>query len=775
MNEEIRNLINTLSVDNFRYLIQEYCKEKYDTNHVRIIDGPYDGGNDLEVIVGETEIKRNIQITVQKTGYEAKLEKDIIKSKENVSFGYMSKLDFYISQNISKDRRNKLVLNAEVTHGIELKIMDATILASEASSFKSIRRVTYKSHDIKEIDSFSTISKESKLLFDVLTLNSNTLEVRKNIVYSLIYTYIYTAGESTIEQICEGLSSHLQTNIKPDALLQELNSLKSKGFIQTPKSKSLYCLSENKSSEIEEINDKIVLEENQLDKEIQGFISKHNLNCTSAELVQLLKDIHTENYQIDIEEINQTGSSFSASLKRSFNDLKRFIRSKGIKQDEAQQIAKKLLDKCSENEYFNKLATTSLFTNLYSSDKLDLYINSRSKTIVLDTQILIRILCVLYQNSFEFKDPAFWAVQQLMVALNRFRSNVKVQTTQDYIYEVAGHFEEAIKLQRFLSLPFIEDIGLSKNVFFNAFIRFKSEGNIDPDMDFDEFIEDLIGEPITSYKKSRFIDDLSERLIDLFEAARIEIIYHPHYDNYKSIKKDYEINLAYISKDRSYNAREHDLRTILYLSNPENHTNPETGQLNEPFLLTWDSAFYSFRKELKRKYKNLTFWYIYSPLKFIDRLSVLNFKISPKSVTSSVIALAETSFNYSNKTNSFFDVISTLFNKEDVSELSIIKRLATLRKETLEQSKDISESDNIFDIRETPLTNILLDIRNYYGSAQSKYNINDVVNTFELEDNSDAIIEILLDVMKDYKPNTNPSMLYAKFDKIIETTTDNNI
>ncbi|WP_026966584.1 hypothetical protein [Algoriphagus terrigena] len=771
MSEELKKLINTLSVNSFRDLVQEYCKEKYSTKHVRITDGPYDGGNDLEIIVDGKELRKNIQITVQKSGYERKLEKDIVKSAENVAkYGYLNKLDFYTSQDVPKDTVNKLVLNAEVKYGIDLKIIDAKSLASEASSFSSIRKVAYKSHGINETNSFSTISKESKLLFDVLTLNSNTVEVRKNIIYSLIFSYLYTAGDSTIDEISEGLRSHLQTKIDTHDLLQELNYLKSRRFILTPNAKSHYCLSEEKRLQIEEINDRIILEENQVEKEIEDFISYNNLNCTSLELVEFLKQIHTENYKIDIEEINQTESSFSASLRRSYSDLQRFIESKGGKSEEIQKITKELLEKCSENSYFNKLATTSLFSNLYASDKLESYINDRKKTIVIDTQILIRILCVWYQQSVEFNDTAFDAVQKLMTAFNRYRSSIILQTTEDYVEEVAGHFEEAIKLQRFLKLPFIEDIGSSKNVFFNAFLTFKAKDIIDSDMDFDEFIEDLIGEPITSYKESHFFDEILDRLIDLFEAANFEIIYHPKYEDYQGIKKAYEINLAYAGKERSYKAREHDLRTMLYLSNPENHKEVETGQHNEPFLITWDSAFYGFRKELSRINKQLSFWYIYSPLKMVDRLSILNFKISPKAVTSNVIALAETNFNYSNKTSSFFDVISTLFNKEDVSELSIIKRLADLRKETLEQKGNLDDSEIRFGSSETPLTNLLLDIRNYYGSAQSQYNLTSLISAFEIEDNSDSIVSLLANQMNDYKPLMDLAKLYSEFDKLIENT-----
>jgi len=48
MDKQLVNLINTLDVSNFKELVCSYNKEKYNTKHVRIIDGPYDGGNDIE-------------------------------------------------------------------------------------------------------------------------------------------------------------------------------------------------------------------------------------------------------------------------------------------------------------------------------------------------------------------------------------------------------------------------------------------------------------------------------------------------------------------------------------------------------------------------------------------------------------------------------------------------------------------------------------------------------------------------------------------------------
>ena len=123
MIKEVSKLISTLTEINFKEYIKEYIKSKYKTTQVRIIDGPYDGGNDLEIILtNDKELKKNIQITVQKVNYDKKLIQDIKKAQENVlNHNYLNSLDFYINQNISKESRNQLEQMAEIDYGINLR------------------------------------------------------------------------------------------------------------------------------------------------------------------------------------------------------------------------------------------------------------------------------------------------------------------------------------------------------------------------------------------------------------------------------------------------------------------------------------------------------------------------------------------------------------------------------------------------------------------------------------------------------------------------------
>ncbi len=377
MDFQLVKLINTLNISNFRELVCSYNKEKYNTKLVRIIDGPYDGGNDIEIIVNGDDIKRNLQVTVQKIGYESKLEEDIQKAKANVDqYNYLRNLDFYISQSLSKEKRNKLETEAERKHGIVLKIIDATIIANDSKEFTTLRHEIYKHHGITKDNINGPVSKQDKIVFDILTLNKNTIGIRKNLIYSFIFSFLYTNPESSLEDIILSINSKFKEPFDKHFLYNELNQLKSKRQIKSNAQKK-YFLSPSKYKEINALYGKIELEEKLLNDEINKFISDNSIECKPSDLLSKIHKIYAENYNIDVEEIKNTSNSFSSSLKKSFNDLKTFFARCGINKDDTGNLAKKLIYLCSSKEYLLKIATTNLFTNLYNSDKLEAYISNR--------------------------------------------------------------------------------------------------------------------------------------------------------------------------------------------------------------------------------------------------------------------------------------------------------------------------------------------------------------------------------------------------------------
>jgi len=770
MSRELNNLISNLSEDNFRKLIQEFVKEKYKTPHVRIIDGPWDGGNDLEIIIGEREVKKNIQITVQKNGYEEKLIKDLEKSSQNIKkYNYQNLMDFYISKNVSKEKRNELELQAEVDFGIKLTIIDGNALAQEAQNFKSISQFTDDVYKIKTNSKLNVADKQTKILFDVLTLGHDSIEIKRNFINSYIFSFLYASPNSTLDQIYEYISPHLNNTLHKDFLEKELNYLRSKKQLESPGDKKLFQLSKTKFDEISNIYTNVVeQEEIKLSDMIENFISTHKISCNCNDLVDLLYKLYQENYTIDIEEIKNTNKSFSSSIKKTFNNLISFFTKKGVEQETAKNISNELLDLCDSNSFLNKLSSIHLFNDLYSSDKLEKYINAKQQKIFLDTQILIRLICVLYNDKFEYSDSAMQSVKILYSTIEKFKDRLRIVSSYDYVGEVSGHLLEAVKLQRFLSLPFISKLGESKNVFYNSYLELKRSGQVDDDTDFLDFLEILLDEKINYTNESEFRKIVYKKIGDILELSGIELIDHPNYPNFQSIKKAYELSLSYQSKDRSYIARENDLRTILYMATKENHTNQDNGELNEPFLVTWDSAFYAFRKQLLDDHKELSYWYIYSPLKIVDRLSVMNFSLNPKSISLNIVALTETNFNDSTKTTSFIDVISSFFNAKDVSKLSIINKIISLQKNT-KRLDEVPTHEEFKDKEENAITYLLLELKRHYHSYDAKFTFDDIIKIFEKPEFENDILKIFETTITNYKDTTNLEKMFISFDELIAT------
>lgn len=761
MDEQLKNLIKSLSEINFKDLIVNYCKAKYNTNNVRIVDGPYDGGNDIEIIKGDRDIRRNIQVTVSKS-YEKKLEAGLVKiSKLAVR---NSQLDFFISQELTKTKRDNLEINAETDHNITLRIYDANLLAQE--SFPIIRQKVYEYHGLN-IDLSTKTDKNTKILFDVLTLGKNSVEVKKNFFTSLILASIYNNPHIKYQQLVELIKPQLKNKVDDDYLKKEVNSLKQRQIILSPiTDKWEFYLSDDKLQEIDEIYHKCDLLEKVLLHNIHDYIEKNNIPCNEQDLCEAIKSLYYENYRISISDLIKPSESTELSVKKTYVDLVNFFIHKGCSSDNSKQYAQGVLNIVGDNEYLNKIAATTLFTNLYNDDKLQSYIDNQNKSILLDTQVLIRLLCIIYGESFDYDDIAIKSIGILYHTLNKFKNTSFIYTTREYVSEVAAHIQEALKLQRFLELPYKDMFGKSKNVFYNAYISLQNAGYIDSNWSLEDFICDLIAvddrDNMPDYTAPNFNSYVVKKLSFLYEHSTLDIEIVDGYstnDKFTAIKKEYEIMLVDTKRDkeRSNLAITNDVKAIMQMYDSYREHNELT------FIVSWDFAFLDIRKRLYNKFEEYTHWYAFSPLKMIDRLSIMNYSINPSSISLDIIALAENNFNYTTRTASFFDVISSFFNDKNVKGHSIIKKLAQLNKDltssTFDQEANFEE--------ESPFVRMLLDIQEHYGEESSTYNINNLMLTLE----NQAIEDSLITCFRQYlKASMTKEVLFNNIDLLISQT-----
>lgn len=763
MSQEIKNLINTLSEENFRQLIKVFAAKRYN-GEVRIIDGPWDGGNDLEIYIDGKDIKKNIQVTVQRVGFELKLKKDLVKSQENVkSYSYAKSLDFYISQNVSKEIRNALELEAEVEYGITLRIYDGNYFSEEIGKDAKLLDLVYGMHNI-DTRQKTNFNKSTKVVFDVLTHNGDSVEIKKNFISSFIFSFLFANPDSTSNQIFEHINPLLNSSLDREYFENELNHLRLHKFVLRNKESKGHSLSDEKQQAISELYAEVSGQETQLIHEIRSFLDTKEIELELDELINFLYKIYQENYNIDVEEVTETKNSYSNSLRKSFEDLNNYFTKKGLAIENAREISRSLLDICSKNNFLIKLSAVHLFTNLFNSNKLEKYISSRDQEIFVDTQILIRLLCAIFPAKYKYKDLSINSVKILFDTLERYKNKVEIITSTDYIEEVANHLLDAIKIRRFLELPYISELGNSTNVFYNAYLELRKNKVIAKDVTLTSFIASTINIELSELESpisARLSHKIQSKITEILDYLGFKVIRHDNYPNFQKAKKDYEYELALLAKFRSGNAIQKDVKTVLYLCNAEYHIN-ENGHIDEPYLVTWDASFRAVRsKILSDATYGASYWYIYSPMKLVDRLAVMNFTLNPESINFNIIALTENNFNHFSRNGSFLDVINAFFNNEDLSKMGIIQKLSALNKKTRESDAKPHRAE-FPDENESPVLKLLSEIRNHYTS-HSDYEFKDVVNIFEDTSLENIIISTLTTGI-----NHDTPAMYKELNKLID-------
>jgi hypothetical protein len=296
-------------------------------------------------------------------------------------------------------------------------------------------------------------------------------------------------------------------------------------------------------------------------------------------------------------------------------------------------------------------------------------------------------------------------------------------------------------------LDYIQDLGKSKNVFFNYYLSLKEES--DNFEDFTSFIDDLLDIETPSYSDRNFIEIVSQVITERFELLGIAIETPRWYEEpseYKKYKKEYENSLSYSQHDqKSYDARKHDLNAILHIS--DNQFDTEEYEFIEPYFITWDTSFFEARKRLM-KFNELSFWYLMSPLKFANTISVIDFKINSEALNYNILSMIEDNFNLSSQTISFLDLLNSFVDNNEVSKWKLGGKFSKFRRK-LQNEIEVQDFQRLKH-NNLPIDELLLLVQNHYQDPSTKHNFSELVNLFQNNDFANDISIIIEDNVHDF-------------------------
>lgn len=589
------------------------------------------------------------------------------------------------------------------------------------------------------IPSVTPIDENTKLVFDTLTNSPAVNDMKSKFIESYILLFLFDKGWARATDILSYLSSklgHDKTNLY-NGVLGKLNNTDC--LTSDDSSPKRFGLSENMRKKISSIKQEVSNSSVLLLDKCQEICYKYDLPCAHESLNAYICKLFEIGFSQEIGEWSRTALIKDCTLKGVYGSLTMFLSEEtGLPEGYVTPIANELIETYSKNPIVYKANTSRMFLSLFKNDKLNDYLTENTRELLLDTQVLLRICCVTFDGIEPIGADLLYKIGKRFWDIVKNNPNILLFTTTNYIEEVVGHLKSALKLSRFLELDYIKDLGPSKNVFFNHYLTIRDEADMNS---FEEYINQFLDEDVSMLSDEEFDNMAFNHLFDIFENLSITIISTPEIEDYHNYKKTYETTLAFLGyPNRSYMARKNDIHTTLCCGNLFSNFK------STPFLITTDTTFVEIRNKMVEKHPNINYWYVYTPQKISETLSLMNFKVEPNMIDDNIISLTESNFNTSNESISFIDLLNTFIDAKTLSEWKLASKLSKLRKLQIGPV-----SDNSIVVQNLPIDEFLQQLMDYYSSKTEGYKFSDLKDLFCNNDVADTIAEYIQNQIEIFK------------------------
>lgn len=737
----ILEAIKGLKSDEFNELVCIFQTSYLHNNEAINVDGANDGGCDIKVFQNKREIKKCVQVTIQKK-IDLKLKKDLEKVSKMISqYGYSNKFEFYCSIPISEDKIEKYKKLAIDEHDIELDIYEAKRLSE--LDCKEVADYIYSLHTGMVLKPEQmNIDKATRTLYDLLANGKDSSDIKNSLVDSVIISILYEKAPIDSLGLKKELENRLGKNI-PD-ILHSVNSLKTdQRIIKFPDDHNLIQLSDLEYGNVKEILAHSRKAEKDFCDSFAEILAKFQIDY-NEEVLNKLKLLYKNNYSNDIDNNTQSDESSDLAIFESF---KKYLLNIIDDKENIDKLIQEISSLCSSNNYLNKISASESFLSLYKSNQLEQYLSQKHKDIYLDTPTFVYLLCSYYGvDNNDWDNPFYRSMKSLIKLKDNYPDKISFYITQNYLGEVAGEIKKALVFSQFESYPCFKDMGGTRNTLFNYYEYLKHSELFDKDDNIENFKDFIysLGLDNTNPNDARFFKDANQFLSQVAEDYDISMISWSQNDKYAEFKVAYEKMLLANSKNKSEMAICNDVNQVIVSLEHDRDT--------DCYLITWDTTIHLLRDKVLSEDEHLKYSYCFicNPAKLSNRIALENFNIDGSALTNDIFAYADKRYDISNRVKSLLELIAP-FLKGDGSK-KIFRKLGRIRKEQIELRG--SEVGNEKEEKSLPIEEIFMLLIPNKDKEKEDKNIMEKFSVFmSSEENSDYIINIIdqISELKDYK------------------------
>jgi hypothetical protein len=500
---------------------------------------------------------------------------------------------------------------------------------------------------------------ENKMLYDFISFGNTTTEIKSQIIDTHILHSLIKIESVVIDELKKSTEEYLKTSFTDNFYKRKIESLRQNKKIEYSDTlRKTIKLSETEKERLCNVQKSFYENKDLFLLFFKDIIDAYNLNQHFNEILEKLTDFFVSNYNVDIKEIYERDieKPESTILEEFISYLKSLTNDEEI----AKKILVDLLKLCEQSDFIIRISASKVLGKLTNPDYFQNYIRNKKRIVYLDTQLVLYALCIGYAKKVNYENIYYQIIEELF-SFAEDNPNVELRFSRLYLSEVAYQLKLALLL-----IPF-EDIVMphfSNNVFYLFYDHLKENKLLEENDDsFAAFLEnwlDVKEEDALSYDSDHII---SSNISDLIkEHLKINVITLPYYDLRDSAVAVLEDTIKRESlSPKSHHILTNDALMVCHLSNSEEHP-------SEPFFLTWDKTFTYYRKSFKSFFsrRNIISWHLFNPSKFMNHMSLLDFKIDPKSITNEYLSILD-GFGLQEKTRTIFDNMNRFLDIKNIS------------------------------------------------------------------------------------------------------------
>lgn len=508
---------------------------------------------------------------------------------------------------------------------------------------------------------------ETGYVYDFINYGNTSNKIKNRILESFILNHVYKkGGKASIDALVKEVVAFSKQSLSEGSIRSIIGRLIPEKLSYDGGAKKDVVLNEEESERIKNALDNYTMLVGRLMTEIEILLDGYGMKDQTQEVYEHLKKFFENNCLSIIKIMNEDdGEAGNQRSEEYIEEFKKYLRSIGCAEDQKDELFKGLLNICAMNDVLVKIALGKNFTNVSNPESFASGMKQREKKVYLDTQLLLYALCD-YDEMPPFNgSPSFVIVKSLM-GIAKQNPNIHLATINQYVNEAAYHLKRAVQLITFDDLYYKSRIKLSDNVFYSYYYYLKDNNLLEDDVEtLSDFLYAMFEVTYDDMLQGNFETKNYGYLANILrEDCGIEIEDTPYFAEADVNNSEKTFTTALLSRNdsRSPVAAKKDAIMGLYL-----FTNGHKSA-SEPFFLSWDKAFYTYRKDYIKTYMrgNTSSWLLFSPAKFVNHLNLLDLKIDVDVMTEDLISIIEDE-DTAAKTKHVLDSINKLLEKTNVN------------------------------------------------------------------------------------------------------------